>query len=111
MKVYELAKLLEAECLTSSVSLEREVTSGYACDLLSWVMTHAKRGAAWITVQTHINVVAVASLTDLACIIIPENIPVGQESINKAIEEGIPIIRCVFSSYSICGLMTGMGVR
>lgn len=111
MKVYELARLLNAECMTPTVMLERDIISGYSCDLLSWVMAHAKRGAVWITVQTHMNVIAVASLMDLACIIIPENITMGQESINKAIEENIPVFKSALSAYMLCGLLIGAGIK
>lgn len=110
MNVFDLARVLNAECLTPSISMNGDILSGYSCDLLSWVMAHAKRGSAWITVQTHLNVIAVASLLDISCIVLPENITMGQESINKAIEESIPILKCSQSAFSICGLMIGSGI-
>ena len=60
--------------LTKEAPLQREVTTGYSCDLLSWVLAHGQAGMAWITVQTHLNVIAVAMLMDMACVIIPEGI-------------------------------------
>ena len=48
--------------------MEREVTGGYTSDLLSCVMAGAKAGNVWITLQAHPNVVAVASLLDLAAV-------------------------------------------
>lgn len=53
--------------------LTREVTGGYCGDLLSWVMGRAKSGDAWITVMNNVNVVAVAMLADVSCIIVAEN--------------------------------------
>jgi hypothetical protein len=111
MKVYELAGLINAECMTPTVMLERDIISGYSCDMLSWVMAHAKRGAAWITVQTHINVIAVASLMDFACIIIPENIEMEQECVEKAIEENIPVYKSTLSAYRLCGLLIDAGIQ
>ena len=71
MKASELKALLEAEDLTPEVAEDREVTCGYVCDLLSWVMAHGDEGMAWVTVQTHLNVIAVAVLSEMACVILP----------------------------------------
>ena len=72
MTVAELSNLIQARCLTPGLDAGREVTCGYACDLLSWVMSHGEEGMAWVTVQTHLNVIAVAALADMACVILPE---------------------------------------
>ena len=71
MKIRELLPLLEAKCLTPGAALEKEVRCGYTCDLLSWVMAHGEEGMAWVTVQTHMNVIAVAVLSEMACVILP----------------------------------------
>lgn len=90
-----------------------EVTSAYVCDLLSWVMAHAHEGAAWVTVQAHINVVAIASLLNLACVIIPENIDIPAGTLSVAREKGICMISAPCSSYgasvALCGLGVGEG--
>ncbi len=72
MTVQELIALTGAKDMTPDAPKDREVTCGYTCDLLSWVMAHGKAGMAWITVQTHMNVIAVASLMEMAAVIIPE---------------------------------------
>ena len=59
MDIQGLIDLTNAKLLTPNADLAREVQCGYNCDLLSWVMAHGKNGMAWITVQTHMNVVAV----------------------------------------------------
>ena len=63
MKVSELTALVEAQNMTPGVEEDREISCGYTCDLLSWVMAHGCEGMAWVTVQTHMNVVAVAALS------------------------------------------------
>ena len=50
----------------------REVQGGYAGDLLSWVMGRVPEGAAWVTIMTNVNVVAVAVLRDVAMVIVAE---------------------------------------
>ena len=68
MKVRELARLLNARALTGEAGMDNEIQSGYCCDLLSWVMAHGGEGMAWVTVQTHMNVIAVAALHDMSCV-------------------------------------------
>lgn len=97
--------------LTPNVDLNKKIEGIYCCDLLSWVMSHAKAGDAWITVQTHINIVAVASLIEMSCIIIPEKIEVESETIEKAIEENIPIIQTHLNSYEIFLELHDLGLR
>lgn len=110
MNVQKLMNMIQAAELTQGMDLTRPVHSGYVCDLLSWVMARGEADAAWITVQTHMNVVAVASLHDMACIILPENISMEEEPLSKAMEEGIPVLSSPLSAYEICGRMAQAGI-
>ena len=92
MNVKELKELIEAKSLTPSLPEDAAVTCGYACDLLSWVMSHGDSGMAWTTVQTNMNVVAVAVLADMACVILPEDIEMEMEVLDKAVGEGIVVL-------------------
>lgn len=102
MKVEELAQKLGMKVLTGKESLQKEITGVYVCDLLSWVMSHAEKGNAWITIHTHLNVVAVALLTEVSCIIIPEDIAVEENTKKKAQEEDIAILSSSMSAYELC---------
>lgn len=102
MKVCELAEKIDARILTGAAGLDREVSGVYACDLLSWVMAHASRGDAWITVHTHINIVAVALMAEISCIILPEDISIEEATLKKAAEENIPILSTSLDCYHIC---------
>lgn len=99
MKLSELAEKLELECLTKSDFEDREITGGYCGDLLSWVMGKANPGNVWITIMSNINIVAVASLTDAACILLAENINLEKEIIEKADEQDVIILRSSKPSY------------
>ncbi len=110
MTIAELASLIEAENVTASLPMEREITCGYTCDLLSWVMAHGEEGMAWVTVQTHMNVVAVAVLADMACVILPESIDMPRESVEKAAAEGLVILKSPLTAYAICGRMAARQV-
>ncbi len=89
---------------------KRDISSAYVCDLLSWVMSHGKQGTAWITVQTHLNVVAIASLLDFACIIIPEDIKLSGETIHAANKEGVCILSAHCSSYGAVKLLAHLEI-
>jgi hypothetical protein len=77
---------------------------------LSWVMSHAEKGNAWITVLTNLNVVAVALLTEVSCIIVPENIKVEEPTIMKAQQEGIVILSTFKTTYEICCKSHDLGI-
>jgi len=111
MTVRELIETLPAKVLTGEDHLDKEVADGYCCDLLSWVMAHGKRNGAWITVQTHLNTVAVASLLDLACIIIPEDIEVNEQTLSKANEEGIAVLSTSLTGYQASGRLITLGIE
>ena len=110
MQAKELRRLIKAKSLTDEKLLANEVASGYVCDLLSWVMARGQQNAAWVTVQTHINVVAVASLHDMACIILPENLLMEEAPLAKADEEGVAVLSSPLSAYEICGIMLKNGI-
>ena len=85
--IEELIEELDLKILSEGSDLSREVISGCCCDLLSWVMAHGKKDSIWITVQAHVNVVAVASLLELAGVILPSGITMDEKTIEKAREE------------------------
>ncbi len=100
MKMDQLFKNNQFEQLTI-LELDKQIKGLYYGDLLSWVMSHAKEGDAWVTVQTHVNIVAVASLLNLSCIIIPEGNTVDQDAIDKANDANIPIFSTELNAYEI----------
>ncbi len=110
MTVKELIELTGARNMTPEADPNTEVTCGYTCDLLSWVMAHGKAGMAWITVQTHMNVIAVASLMEMAAVIIPEDIEMEGPSLEKAREEGIAVLQSGKTAYELCALMSEAGL-
>ena len=110
MKVSDLTELIEAKNLTTEVAPDREIMCGYVCDLLSWVMAHGEEGMAWVTVQTHLNVIAVAALADMACVILPEGITMEQEVLDKANAEGMCVLTSALTAYEICGRLAARGI-
>lgn len=111
MTVREMCERLELRPLTGECGMDREVSGAYISDLLSWVMSHAQKGEVWITIQTHANVVAVATLLELSSIIIAEDAEVEEDTIKKAIDEDIPVLVSNQSAFLIAkGLLNaGLG--
>ena len=86
-------------------------TGGYASDLLSCVMAGAKSGNVWVTLQAHLNIVAVASLTEVCAIIITENAMPEPAVIAKANELGVILLGTDKYTYEIAGRLWEMGIR
>lgn len=110
MKLKELIELTQAKDMTPETGKDTEVSCGYTCDLLSWVMAHGKAGMAWITVQTHMNVIAVASLMEMAAVIIPEGIEMEEATLEKAKEEEICVLQSEKTAYELCALLAEAGL-
>jgi hypothetical protein len=91
-------------------SYENEIKGCYIGDLLSNVMAQAREGDLWLTVQTSMNVVAVARLLDLAGVIIVEGHLPQEDTLKKAEQEGIPLFSTRESAYKTACLLYGCGV-
>lgn len=79
--------------------LERQVTGCYCGDLLSWVMSRAQEGDAWLTVMGNVNSIGVAVLADVACIILTENAALDEEALKRAEQNGVIILTTAKNSY------------
>ncbi|MDD4797468.1 MAG: AraC family transcriptional regulator [Eubacteriales bacterium] len=110
MTVEELLQQPQITLLNPGVTLDKAISNGICCDLLSWAMAKGQEGMAWITVQTHMNVVAVATLHDFACIILSENNVMPDDVLQKACAEGIAVLQSPLSSYALCGLLYAGGI-
>lgn len=110
MIISEFAEQLNLKPLFES-DKDISVEGVYIGDLLSIVMSKAKQNYVWITIQTHINVVAVAELLDLSCIIIVEDMEVEEETIKKARELDIPVLKTHKSAYDVACMLHDLGIK
>ncbi len=83
----------------SLVDADREINGVYIGDLLSWVMGRANQDNAWITIMSNINVVAVATLVDTACVILAESVALDQATVDAAKAKGVNIISTELTAY------------
>ena len=105
MKVKELVEKLNLKVLSGEKGLDREIDGCYISDLLSDVMGNAMEGNIWITLQTHKNVMAVASLKEMSCIILVKNLMPNDETIEQSNDEDLPILQTNLPTYEVAGLV------
>jgi len=110
VKVAELASALGLKVLAGPAAGQREVSGGYASDLLSCVMARAKAGNVWVTLQAHANVVAVASLLDLAAVIVSEGVEPDEDTRAKAEAEGVTLLSSPKTTYAVVAEMARLGI-
>lgn len=112
MTLEEIIVDLKLTLLTESKDFSQVTpNSGYAADLLSCVMAGAKRKAIWVTLQAHLNVVAIAALLDLSAIIITEGAMPDSATISKANEEGVTLLSTNRSTFYVVGRLWELGLR
>lgn len=103
MKVQDLVEKLKLKVLSGANGLNREIDGCYISDLLSDVMGNADAGNIWITLQTHKNVMAVASLKELACIILVKDLTANEDTLRQSDEEALPILQTPMTTFEIAG--------
>ena len=84
---------------------DREIEGAYCGDLLSWVMGRAKSGDAWITIMSNINILAVATLADVSCVLLAEGVTPDEELIKTAEQKGINILTSDKTSFELAKLV------
>ena len=108
-----LAQLIEKtgfQPITTQSNLDAEVTGGICCDLLSWVIARGAPGMAWVTVQTHMNVVAVAALHEFSCVILAEGCEMDADVVKKAESQGVTVLSAKGSEYTLSGMLYELGI-
>jgi len=111
MIIKDIVENLKLNQVSGEKASSKIVDGVYICDLLSWVMANGSKGDIWITVQTHLNIIAVASLLEIPMIIIPESIEVEEETLAKAEEENIAVCLSELDSYTLACRLNELGIK
>ena len=111
MKLADLTNRLDLQVRSARAELQRTVTGGYASDLLSDVLANSREGNVWITLQIHQNIVAVASLKELAGIVLVSGREPEEDTVEKAESEGIPVLVSGMSTFELVGRLYELGIR
>ena len=103
MTVHEMAETLHLKPIVVADG-EREFSGVYIGDLLSWVMGRAKSDNVWITIMSNINIIAVASLVDTACIVLAEGVALDDNVRQTAERKGINVFSTEKTAYELAVL-------
>ncbi|RKY89840.1 serine kinase [candidate division KSB1 bacterium] len=110
MNLKQIIEKLNLKVIAAEDSVDVEVKGGYVSDLLSDVMANARNKSIWITLQMHQNIIAVASLKEIAGIIIVNGRKPDEETIKKAEEQKIPLLLSDLPAFEIAGMLYSMGI-
>jgi hypothetical protein len=110
MTVNDLVERFGLQVVAGDKGLDRQIEDGYCGDLLSEIMGNATQGCVWLTIQGHQNIVAVAVLRDMAAIIVTGGQTPDDETLQKANQEGIPIMLWPDSSFQLAGRLYSIGI-
>lgn len=113
MTLYDIAQQLEFTYLTPDLQLDasHEITRGHVSDLLSDVIANAPGDGVLVTIQVHMNVIAVALHADVAAVIFAGGMEPDEAVKNRAIQEEIPLFSSQQSSFDVVGQLYGLGLR
>ena len=103
MQVSEIIDKLHLTVCSGFQGVNREIKGGYISDLLSDVMGNAKEGQVWITLQTHKNIMAIASLKEVAAIILVKGRKPDKDTEEVSNDEQIPILSTALDTFEISG--------
>lgn len=107
MTVSEMATALSLSPIATPED-DRSFDGVYIGDLLSWVMGRAKSGNVWITIMSNINIVAVASLTDVACIVLAEGVSLDDSVRTTAEQKGVNVYTSEKTAYELAAMLASL---
>jgi hypothetical protein len=110
MTVHDVIDSLGADVAVDG-DTTRLVTSGYTCDLLSEVIAKAAPGSVWATIQTHVNVIAVAAMVGISIVIVCEGRTCESDVVEHATKENLTVLYSRDSAYTVSGKLYALGLR
>jgi len=112
VKVAEATERIGGVIIASAAdAVGREVLGGYASDLLSDVLGNCHEGDLWVTMQKHVNIVAVAQLRELAGIVLVGGRRPDAATLARADEEHLPIVSTDWPTFDVVGILYSLGIR
>ncbi len=106
-----LQKIADASEFTLCTTIQepdKEISKLYCCDLLSIAMGKAPADACWVTVMANLNTLAVASLADVACVVLAEGVAFDAAALAKANDENIPVFTTSLPIFDAATIIAGL---
>jgi hypothetical protein len=111
MKLSDLARTLGLEEIVPAGAPDADVSRAHASDLLSDVLANAPAGGLLLTLQVHMNVVAVALHAGLTGVVFTTGMRPDEAVRAKAAEEKLALFSTPASTFETAGRMYALGVR
>ncbi len=111
MTLQDIKEKLGLEIRCGEERLNCEVQRGYVSDLMSDVIAHTGEGDLWVTLQIHLNIVAVAVMKELCGVIIIGGREPEEATLAKAKEEGLPLLVTALPAFEVAGRLYDLGIR
>ena len=111
MKLTDIIEKLDLTIQTGADFLDREVKGGYVSDMLSDVLTNASQDDVWVTVQRHLNIIAIAGMKEIAAIIIVNGRQPDEETLDQANTEKLPVLGTDMKAFEVVGKLYQLGIR
>jgi serine kinase of HPr protein (carbohydrate metabolism regulator) len=111
MRLKDVIKKFDLQPVAGYKENDINVSGAYTSDLLSDVIANTKKENIWITMQIHVNIIAVANLKELSAIIVVMDKNVDKDTIERAEKENIPILKTELTAFQISGKLYEYGVR
>ena len=100
MTVNDIIAVTESKVVCGDTN--KEWSGVYVGDLLSRAMSRVKEDNIWVTIMSNVNVIAVATLTEPAAVVLAEDVSLQDDALEGAKENSITVLRSPLSAYEIC---------
>jgi serine kinase of HPr protein (carbohydrate metabolism regulator) len=110
MILKDIVRELDLEVKSGENNLNRQVTHGHVSDLMSDVIANTEKNDIWVTLQTHLNIVAVASMKELAGIVLINGREPEAETLKRATQEDVPILVSPMPAFEVVGRLYQLGI-
>lgn len=108
MIIEQIIPVLDAKILCGEQLLRREVHGGFACDMLSWVISRLQDNQAWFTILNSVNVVAVAVLSECSCVVLTEDVVMEADVLQRAVEKNLVVLSTPLPTYEACAVISAL---
>ncbi len=100
MTFEEVRKSLDGVWVTDGLDDSQSVSNAYTSDLLSDVMGNAPDDSVLVTIQNHLNTIAVCTLAGIKIVAVCHDRDVPQDMKDAAEREGVAILRTPYDQFS-----------
>lgn len=110
MRLKEIVEKLRLEVLTGQNFLDRNIERGYSGDLMSDVIANARPNDIWVTLQVHMNVVAIAGMKEIGAVVFTQDRRPLPETLQKAVDEDVSLLVSTLSAFELVGQLHRLGI-